>query len=89
MKWTDPSAEVLFLQRQLERTRRAQENADAYLDTEFMSFEAESLGVDAPEERMRQVFPAAISALLAEDDVIHAEAEMNAFRASLPTSDLA
>jgi hypothetical protein len=79
MKWNDPAAEGMFLKRQVERTRRAQENADAFLDTEYMAFEDESLGVDAPEERMRQIFPAAMSVLLAEDDLIHAEAELIAF----------
>ena len=44
-------------------------------------------GVDAPEERMRQVFPAAMSALLAEDALIQAEAEMNEFDAGLPSVD--
>ncbi|CAN5176578.1 hypothetical protein BH09ACT1_BH09ACT1_23400 [soil metagenome] len=80
-RWNDRGAEGMFLQRQVDRTRRAQENADAFLDTEYMAFDDESLGVDAPEERMRQVFPAAMSVLLAEDDLIHAEADQLAFNA--------
>lgn len=83
MRWSDPSAEGQFLQRQVERSRRAQENADAFLDTEYMAFDDESLGVEAPEERMRQVFPAAMSMLLAEDDVINAEAELLEFDGEL------
>jgi hypothetical protein len=71
----------MFLRRQVERTRHEQENADAFLDSEYLAFEEESLGVEAPEERMRQVFPAAMSMLLAEDHLISAMAELTAFDA--------